>query len=239
MDCRAFATLLLLVAACNACEAARLVAPDRLVEEARAVLQARSAGLPGQLEFVHAANLPASHVDEEGALRFEAGAVDGAWPRKRVGVPVRIWAGERLVQSRMIWFTVRWWREVSVYGHDAQAGADVSSLAMHVARTDLAGTAAAGPLFGAEVPQFASGLRLRRAVRAGQPVLAGDFEPTPAVASRAQVVLAVRQGPVELKTTAIAQGDGELGELIRVLPSGAEQWVQARVVARNEVAIEN
>jgi flagellar basal body P-ring formation protein FlgA len=238
MKRQSFALLLSLGAVYGPCMAAQVVAPDELIEQARAALLARSSDLPGQLEIVPAAALLSSQVDGEGELRLEAGTVDGAWPRRRVGVPVQVWLGERLVQSRMVWFTVSWWHDVPVYSHDAQAGVSSTSLETHIARTDLAGAMDVRQLSESRMP-VAAGLRLRRAVRAGQPVLAGDFEPSPAVARQAQVTLAVRHGQVELKTPAVAQGDGEVGELVKVLPSGASQWVRARVMARGEVAIEN
>lgn len=235
---QSFAILLLLTVAGVPCMAAQVVAPDQLIEHARAALQARSSDLPGQLELIPAAALLSSQVEGDGELRLQAGTVDGVWPRRRVGVPVQVWLGERLMQSRMVWFTARWWHDVPVYSRNAQAGTSASSLETHVARTDLAGEVEARKLAELRMP-LTAGLRLRRTVRAGQPVLAGDFEPSPAVARQAQVMLAVRHGQVELKTPAIAQGDGEVGELIKVLPSGAAQWVRARVMARGEVVIEN
>lgn len=231
------AIALLLSCAAQACLAMQSVTPDRLIACARAALEARSVGLTGELEFIPRTGLPASQVEGEGQVRIEAGGVDGAWPRRRIGVPVQVWMDGQMMQSRMVWFTVHWWQDVPVYARNALAGERANVLATQVVRTDLAGVIDADRA-GAP-PEMTPALRLRRAVRVGQPVLEGDFEPVPPVARQERVALTVREGPVELRTAATAQGDGEIGERVKVLPDGAGQWVLARVIARNEVAIED
>lgn len=231
------AIALSLTCATQACLAAQVVTPESLIACARAALETRSVGLTGELEFMPRTGLSASQVDSEGQVRIEAGAVEGTWPRRRVGVPVQIWVNEQRAQSRMVWFTVHWWQDVPVYVRDAQASDRADALLTQVARTDLAGVVDADRV-GAP-SEMTPDLRLRRAVRAGQPVLESDFEPVPAVARRDRVTLTVSEGPIELRTAAIAQGDGEVGERVKVLPDGAGHWVLARVTARNEVAIEN
>jgi flagellar basal body P-ring formation protein FlgA len=230
------AIALSLTCAAGASLAAQTVTADMLIASAQEALAARSAGLPGEIEYVPSAGLSASQVDGAGPVRVEAGAVGGTWPRRRVGVPVHIWIEDQLEQSRIVWFTVRWWQDVPVYVRDARAGDRADGLSVRTMRTDLAGVDAQHAVAPSELT---SDLRLRRTVRAGQPVLDVDFEPVPAVARQQSIALTVREGAIAVRTAAIAQRDAEVGERIKVLPQGADQWIQARVVARNEVAVDD
>lgn len=228
-------TLLLaaVVAPVAICDAMPL-AGDRLVEVARAELEARTSGLPGNWEFVAEGGLRSEVVAAD--ARIQAVSPDGRWPRKRIGVPVQVWADDRPVQSRMVWFTVHRWQEVPVYARDARAGDSLEQVSTTMQRRDMAEFGDRAIL--AEQVSLHGTLRLRRSVRAGQPVMHDDLEASPAVARQKNVTLTVHKGPVTISTRALAQEDAAIGDPVRVLPSGAKQWVQARVTGPNEVAIE-
>lgn len=207
----------------------------RLVGAARAELETRSSGMPGDWEFVAAGDLTDSQV-QEGDVKIEAESPEGHWPRGRVGVPVHVWIEGRPLQTRMVWFTVRRWMEVPVYARNAHAGELLDQVPMQLQRRDMAAffdrpvfTAAGGRL----VP-----LQLKHSVRAGQPVMQDDFRPSPEVSRHQLVELTVRRGAVILSTQALAQEDGLTGEPVKVLPNGATELVTARVAGRNEVTIE-
>lgn len=215
------------------CHAGPLAA-DRLVEAAQAELEVRVAEMPGEWEFVADVGMP-SHVQGD-TVRIQAGAPDGRWPRTRVGVPVQVWADDRPVQSKLVWFTVRRWQEVPVYARDAQAGDALERIRTHTQRRDMA-EFGDRPVLAGEATQPGE-LRLKRSVRTGQPAMQDDFEPVPAVSRQKDVALTVRNGPVTLSTRALAQADAGVGDPVRVLPSGGKQWIRARVTGPGEVAVE-
>lgn len=236
MNSFALLVMLALVSSADAIAGTR-VSADRLIQAATEALRSHAAELPGDWEFVVNGQVPDSRVQDEDQVRIEAGAIDGHWPRRRVGVPVRVWVGERLAQSRMVWFTVRRWAEVPVYARDGRSGESSETIAVRLQRADIADA----PLLQTSglASVLPSGAQLKHAVRAGLPVRLEDFMPVPAVARNQKVVLAVRHGSVLVHTPAVAQADADIGESVKVLAESAEQWVLARVTGRSEVTIEN
>ena len=218
------------------CEAG-VVAPEQLVDAARGELQARVFGMQGEWEFVPVGRIPAPPVEAGARVRIEIGTLGGHWPRRRVGVPVRIWSNDRLSQSLVLWFAVHRWRDVLVYGRDARAGEPSEHLSAQPRRVDVAGHGEKDVVDGNV--GIAPGLRLVRSVRAGEPVMVDDLAAMPAVGRSQQVVLSMHRGQVVLSTRAVAQEDAALGERVKVLPAGAEQWIEARVRGRGEVAVED
>lgn len=210
-------------------------ATERMETAARTVLEARTSGLPGEWEFVADGSPP--NAAEAAQVDIQAGDFDGPWPRSRVGIPVHVNAEGSRPQSYLLWFSVRRWQEVPVYTVDARAGDDLVRVRTHVQRQDMARFGNAMLL--TEQVSGVEPLRLKRSVRAGQPALRDDFEAAPPVARQKDVLLTVSQGPVRLQTRAMAQRDASVGELVRVLPSGSNQWVQARVTGPGEVNLEN
>lgn len=228
---------LLLMVSCASAQATT-IAPDRLVATARASLDALSSALPGELTITAAA-LPSSQLDVEAdasRVTLQATPIDGSWPRKRIGVPVRVLVDGVPTQTRMVWFTVQWWLERSTYTRAFADGTPSAQLLIVNKRVDVAGILAIGEALG-QVTLPASG-RLKHAVRAGHLVKPDDFTAAPTIARRDPVTLRVRSGAVELRLPALATADGQLGEAIAVLPKGARTPVLARVVANGEVSIE-
>lgn len=83
---------LLWLMSCASAQASN-ISSDRLIATARASLEAVSGMLPGELVLTASA-LPDSQLETEMAattqMRLQAGRIGGAWPRKRVGVPVEV-----------------------------------------------------------------------------------------------------------------------------------------------------
>ncbi len=217
--------------------AGTVVSGERLVAVALQQLQESAESVDARWEFIPTAAVSDSMLVQEGTLELTAGTIDGRWPRSRVGVPVQIAVDRAAVQTRMLWFTVHAWRDAHVYERDQQAGDASDGIQTEVRPVDLAAQDVSSvlPAQGA----LAAGLRLRRTVRAGQPVLGSDFLPMPAVARNAQVNLRVQHGEIALNTRAMVRTDAAEGERVDVLPSGATQWISATVTGRNEVAIED
>ncbi|WP_295946595.1 flagella basal body P-ring formation protein FlgA [uncultured Xanthomonas sp.] len=231
-----FAFLLLATCPMWAIAATTTLAPERLVACASAYLQGLPSSVAGQLELEPTP--PAeSHLDADpAAVTLEAGTIAGAWPRARVGVPVRILVEGKTQQTRMVWFSAKWWAQVPVYADRYAKGTDYASLTTRSARVNVAGLTERGRAVTDEA--LVAQLRLRREVRAGDVLLASDFQQPRTVEQRERVMLRLTQGAVVVRMPALAIDGGQAGELIAVVPEGAHASVKARVVARGEVAIE-
>nr|WP_298128485.1 flagella basal body P-ring formation protein FlgA [uncultured Pseudoxanthomonas sp.] len=228
--------MLLLATSSAPCMAAQTVSGEQLLACAEASLRERSATLPGRLELSASAMPEASSIAGEGEVRLQARAVDGTWPRRRVGVPVDIRRGDRVEQTRMVWLSVRWWQQVPVYGLDMRSGTPSDTLAVRIDEVDMAGNTE--PVAALDALGAKDTWKLRRTVRAGEPVMRSDLMQRPAVSREEAVRLSLRQGPVALTVPAIANGEAEMGQWVQVRAEGAERSVLAKVVARGEVAIE-
>jgi flagellar basal body P-ring formation protein FlgA len=204
-----------------------------IVACADALLASRGTGLEGKLEWAPVGPVSPSQIPA-GRYQLRAGDIAGTWPRSRVGVPVQVWMDDRMVQSRLVWFSVRWWKNALVYARAANTGETARPELVQIQLIDAIGSRT---LASAET-QWMEGMRLRHQVRAGKPVLKGDFEPAPIVARDEKVQVQVRIGGVRLSTTGIATQQGGLDEEISVRPDGSLHSVKARVVAKNEVRIE-
>ena len=237
MLCMTHAGLTLLALLPWAAMAGTIVPGERVLAVAQQQLQAHSASIDARWEFIPAGTVADSVMAQAGDPALQAGRIDGRWPRNRVGVPVQITVDGTTVQTRTLWFTVHAWRDTRVYAQDQRAG-DASEIVQSLVRlVDLAAHDALNAL--PEQASLAPGLRLRRGVRAGQPMREDDFAPMPAVARHTQVSLRLQRGTVALNTTAAARTDAAVGEHVDVLPSGATQWIKATVTGPNEVVIEN
>lgn len=208
--------------------------PHAVVAEAvRAQLQAQSKALPGDLELsVLGRDEPL--VLPAGRHEMQVGAVTGPWPRARVAVPVRHLVEGRAVRSQTMWVAVRWWMEADVYADNLVAGTPVAELGHRRERVDLAPHGS--PLPVAELP---AGQRLRRPVRAGQPMVAADFEPMPDVLAGADVQVEVVRGSVRLSTTGRALAEGFVGDVIPVTVDAGRRPVDSLILTSQAVRVEN
>lgn len=170
-----------------------------------------------------------------GRATIEVGAIAGRWPRARAGVPVRLSVDGRTVRTLTAWVLLDDMRRVLTYAATNAARTPATALRLAPGEVDMTCCASPAVQDTAEI----AALRLRRAVRAGEPVLASDFEPMPAVAARAQVEIEVEQGAVRLRTQGIALADGSLGASVPVRPEGAQSVVTARVIATGKVRIDD
>lgn len=236
MSIRSLTLLLGLFAACTV-QAGETVSQQvsgaEIAACADALLASRSSGLEGELEWVPAGPVAPSQIPA-GRYRLHAGDITGAWPRRKVGVPVQVWIDDRMVQSRLVWFSVHWWKDTLVYARAATTGEAARPELVQLQRVDAIGS----PTLESADTQWMQGMRLRHQVRTGKPVRKSDFEPAPLVARDEKVQVQVQVGGVRLSTTGIATEQGALDEEIAVRPDGSPHSVKARIVARNEVRIE-
>lgn len=170
-----------------------------------------------------------------GRSSIAVGAIAGRWPRARAGVPVRLMVDGRPVRTVTAWVSLGDVRKVLTYAEAGAARMPAAALRLVPAEVDMT-CCASPPVLD---PAGIAALRLRHGVHAGEPVLASDFEPLPAVAAHAQVEIEVEQGAVRLRTQGIALTDGGLGERVPVRPEGAQSVVAARVIATGKVRVDD
>jgi flagella basal body P-ring formation protein FlgA len=233
MNLRTFLPMLLLCSAPVAPAAEQAVPFSAVAEAVRAQLQSRSSGLPGTLELKvlgrdDSLRLPA------GRHEIQVGAVAGAWPRARVAVPVRHLVDARPVRSQTVWVAVRWWNQAEVYADAFPAGTPVAALKHRQERVDLAPF---GPAFADASPP--AGQRLRRPVRAGQPLSAADFEPMPDVLAGTELQVEVVRGAVRLSTSGRALAEGSVGDHIPVALDARRQPVISTILSPQAVRVED
>lgn len=169
-----------------------------------------------------------------GRVTLDVGAIAGRWPRARAGVPVRVSVDGRVVRTVTAWVALGDVRSVLTYAEPASAKTPVDALRLVAGDVDMICCDGA---VAASVDTLA-GTRVRRQVRAGEPVLLSDFEPLPDVAERQQVAIEVVRGPVRLTTVGTALADGRIGQVIAVRPDASEHTVKARVTAKRMVALD-
>jgi flagella basal body P-ring formation protein FlgA len=212
--------------------AEQTVAAARVVAVARTALQALPLA-PGTRLDLQVIGSPSDAVMPAGSLRIEAATPSGQWPRSRVAVPVRLLSAGHRTKTETVWFAVQAVRASAVYAADAGQGTPAGAVQTRLADVDTA------QLHGHPAQALASmkGQRLRRAMLAGAPVLAEDFEPVPDVDARQQVTVLVRYGAIHLQTRGTALSAGDAGQTVAVLATGADSPVQARVAGKGVVEI--
>ncbi len=169
-----------------------------------------------------------------GRVTLEVGAIAGRWPRARAGVPVRLIVDGRTVRTLTAWIELSDMRNVLTYADPASAKAPADALRLVAGDVDM--TCCDGAP--ASTADALAGMRVRRAVRAGEPVLLSDFEPMPDVAERQPVGIEVVRGSVRLTTVGTALVDGRIGQIIAVRPEASEHTVKARVTAKQTVTLD-
>ena len=217
-----------------AAEPARVPATELLARAEAALRESTHAlGVPVKLTAV--GRLRDVRLPGDAAYELRVGPMPAASLRPRVAVPVEIHVGGRRVSTANVWFAVSAQMPAPVYTADFAKAQDAQGVRVREGQADLARTRGEPP---SDLDAVA-GLRLRHAVRAGEPLLASDFEVAPDVQAQQVVQIESVHGPVRIRTTGRALADARLGEFVAVLPSHAERPVRARVVSPQAVLIED
>lgn len=223
------------MAACWAMAAHAAVPHTQTVTTARLVEAARAALPSGGKSnvTVHAMGAPPDATLPAGTLRLQTRPLVGRWPRARVAVPVEVYVSGKPVRTETVWFAVEALRSVWVYDQDTPAGTSAGRLKAHKATVDVA-EADGTPVDG--LAALAND-RLKRGVRAGWPLLTGDFEAIPDVDKQSRVIVHVSYGPIRVEAMAKALGEGDIGDVVPVLVEGAASPVLAKVTGKGVVDI--
>lgn len=220
---------------CRAASGVHVPAAD-LVEAARAALLAKASDAGVRVDLEVAGRVEGFDFPMATAVAPDVAVArwDGPWLRSRVGVPVQVRVGDRQTTAT-VWFAVTAPSSGELYADGFRRGESAERLVYRTGPVDLArqeGLRTANPA-------SLTGMRLRRTVRAGDPVLASDFEPTPLISARQTVRVLATRGAVRLSVPAQALADGDAGQTIPVLPTSATSPIRARVVSSEVVTLEN
>jgi flagella basal body P-ring formation protein FlgA len=146
---------------------------------------------------------------------------------------VRVMAGERELGRTLVVLDVRRWRDALVASQPLTRGTILS--ASDVRHERLAVTRSSpDPL---DDPALVVGMRLRRDLDPGLPILAGDLGTVAAVASGSQVELQWVGERVVLSSSGIAMSEGKVGDVIQVRRSGDGKTIHGEIVAPGRVRI--
>lgn len=155
------------------------------------------------------------------------------WLRQRIPVTVRITSGARTTTA-IVWASASAPSPGPVYAADQPRGSAGKDVVIAAGTIDRARTR------GVPAPEdgVRDASRLRRAVRAGEPALATDFEPLPLVQAQQPVAIQAGGNGVQLSVAGVALADGAAGDWIPVRWAGGDRPLHARIINHEVVRIE-
>lgn len=153
--------------------------------------------------------------------------------RSRVAVKLKGQVCGRM-QVTTVWFKLRAFQKVWVYGRDSKAGNAVDSAQLRREQIDLAGAQLAVEDLAGD-PQ---GLWLAQNVRTGMPVLNRHLQPEPLVKRHEVLRVMVRSPGLTVSTQGKAMRPGMLGERVPVLLDGVDSSLLAIITGPGEVHID-
>lgn len=155
--------------------------------------------------------------------------------RSRMSVELRDKrCGAQCRSKKIVWFEVRAYRNVLVYGQDGRADERATDLLPRLQKVDLVG----GQIREDELAPEAEGYWLSRPVRAGMVILKSHLRAEPIVVRSAPVTIIVDAPGLIIQKQGKALRSGAIGERIPVLIAGTSFSTKAVVVGRGEVHVE-
>ncbi|HEY2344250.1 MAG TPA: flagella basal body P-ring formation protein FlgA [Xanthomonadaceae bacterium] len=189
---------------------------------------------PGSQAQIRVSGRIADQILPIGKVSIATGAIAGRWPRTHAGVPVQLLVDGKAARTLEVWVDVHDERMVPTYVIAYPAHREGEGLSLVPAVVDM--SCCEGQSVGDAA--WLAHQRLRRAVKAGEPAVAADFESTPEVIAQQRVAVEVARGPVHLQASGIALHDGRIGDRIEVRVDQSPDAVASRVVARQKVVVE-
>jgi flagella basal body P-ring formation protein FlgA len=148
----------------------------------------------------------------------------------RMTVWVDVGAAGRVQRSVAVVFEVAVHGPVVVAARDIPAGASLLAGDLQVQNMAGAATSQKSP-----ARDFSEGQRLRRALRAGEPLTAAHTEAIPDVVRGSWAVLEARQGGLNVQSRAEVLQDGRAGQMVQVKPANATASLLVRVAGPGRV----
>lgn len=168
-----------------------------------------------------------------GNLTMRVRPLDKTTLYARLPVWVDILVNGELYRSVVVPVNIKAEREVMVAVRDIAAGSTVSAKDFSTQVEDAAGFR--DPVDIANVHDAT--MRMRRAISRGRILTQQDIYPTGAVLKGDVIKLTYSNATISLETTAIADQDGQAGEMIRVKPEKGIDTVMAKVISSGMVQI--
>lgn len=209
---------------------AHLVDTDALVTSAKNYLRAALGSGYEQLEI----NLASPLTDVElpvGEVTFKPRAVDAGRVRARVPVWVDVHVNGAFYRSVVVPLTVAASRVVYVAKRDLDAGAMVFDDDFSVKTEEMASDSGER----VTAAELQTGLRLKKALVAGQMLSRRDLAAKDTVFRGEQVRLVVAEGAVMVEVPALVQHDARIGQLVKVRMEKGMDAVAGRLVSSGVV----
>jgi flagellar basal body P-ring formation protein FlgA len=208
------------------------VSADSVTSAARSALEAKL-GSDAQGATLTVIGAPEDIEAPEGKVSLKVHAVNGRWPRPRVGVAVDVSVNERVLRTATVWFALSVNRSALVYASDMTVGTLAKNVKLVPHDTDVAS------IQGEAItePDDMDGYRLRHAVVADAIAVRTDFERIPDVDRQQHVDVVATVGSVSLRTRGVASKQGASGDVIPVLVDGADSPVLARIIDKGAVEV--
>jgi flagella basal body P-ring formation protein FlgA len=213
-------------------EEQQLVSASRLVEAARKAVQARLSTQAGEVSLT-SIGMPEDVRVDRGAIDLKVRPISGKWPRSRIGVPVDVLVAGHVARSATVWFALTVQSRTLTYSEELPVGTAAAAIRPQMADVDV--TSIDEVMVGK--PEEIDGMRLRRSVRAGEPVLKADFERIPDVDRHQKVRVSVTYGAIRMATHGVANSAGNTGDVIPVLVDSADVPVRAKVTDKGVVEV--
>jgi flagella basal body P-ring formation protein FlgA len=129
-----------------------------------------------------------------------------------------------------IWFEVRAYKRVPTAARDLKVHEVIGDDAVVIREINVAGVRLAEPLKDQSGAQ-----RTKRFIVAGRPLCEGDVEQLPPIVAQQTVAVRVVSGPVVIATTAVAEQEGHIGQVIRVRNQTNTERYMALVTGNQQV----
>lgn len=216
--------------------AQKSISAAEVVAVAQAPLQAWLAAHGDRVQL-QAAALPADVQAPLATIRLVARPLAETRPRARMTVWVDVLADERFVRAVPVVFNVQAWRRLPTAVRDLPAGDPLKPDAVAFKELDLASLPGPVDTVGATALPLEAGLRLRRAVRAGEVLSATLLEAAPPVERGGWATLRLSSGPVLVERRVQVPQDAALGQTLRLRLPEATTPVLARVTGARQLEL--
>lgn len=149
---------------------------------------------------------------------------------RRTAVWIDIQAAGRPYAAIPVWFSVHAWKRVPVALRELAAGSAVHPEDFEYSTCDIMQHTGV-------VDRLPPKSRLRTALAAGMPIMAGAIEALPEISRNQEVAVRVEAGNIVIETAGVAQADGRTGDVVRVKNAGSSEIFLARVLEPGVVAV--
>lgn len=173
-------------------------------------------------------------VSERSKSRIVAEKISPPLDSPRQKVLVDIEQNGVVLTKQVVWFAISKPIRALVYSKEYEKLMNGSSVAVVYATCDML----THEKDAVENQELISGLRLKRHVKAGAPVLFSDFESLPDVTAGQFVEIESIRGSARILTGGKIVSEGKIGQSVFVIANDGESKISAKVVSGKRVVVE-